>query len=129
MVAGTSGEAAAGASDAASSSLLGSLPAEAAKAAAEGDEAALLAWLDNDGRVNATDGANGITALMLSARHGQERVVELLLHRGAQIDLQDSSGNTALMLAATSGHERAVKLLLRRGAEINLQRAATAAPR
>ena len=38
MVAGISGEAAAGASDAVSSSLLGSLPAEAAKAVVEGDE-------------------------------------------------------------------------------------------
>jgi len=75
MVAGIFGEAAAGASDAASSSLLGSLPAEAATAALQGDEAALLAWLDSGGRVNATDGASGVTALMLSAHHGNERVI------------------------------------------------------
>ena len=45
-----------------------------------GDEAALLAWLDSGGRVDATTGvagdANGITVLMLSAQGGHERVVE-----------------------------------------------------
>ena len=44
MVAGSIlGEAKAGASDAANSSLLGSLPADAARAVVAGDEAALLA--------------------------------------------------------------------------------------
>ena len=51
-----SGEAAAGASNAASSSSLGSLPEEAAIAVVDGDEAALLSWLDSGGQVNATCG-------------------------------------------------------------------------
>ena len=40
--------------EAASSGSLGSLPREAVDAALQGDEAALLAWLDSGGRVNAT---------------------------------------------------------------------------
>ena len=47
-------------------------------------------------------------------------MVELLLQRGADANLQDSNGVTALMDAANSGHERVVELLLQRGAEINL---------
>ena len=61
------------------------------EAAARGDEAALLAWLDSGGRVNATCGAGdvgGSTALMLAAHNGQERVVELLLQHGAEVNLQ-----------------------------------------
>ena len=42
-------------------------------------------------------------------RHHHERVVELLLQRGAEIDLHNSVGWTALMYAADNGHERAVE--------------------
>ena len=100
---------------------MGRLPKEAATAAGRGDEAALLAWLDSGGKVNATTGS-GVTALMSAAARGNRRVVDLLLQRGAEINLQDSSkGYTALIVAAGTGHEHVVDLLLRRGAEINLQ--------
>jgi len=64
-------------SEAASS--LGSLSKEAAMAAVRGDEAALLAWLDSGGRVNATGrtgDANGITVLMYAAQQGHHLVWE-----------------------------------------------------
>ena len=66
---------------------LGSLPKEARKAALQGEEAALLAWLDSGGQVNATcrmGDVSGVTALMLAAQEGHERVVELLLRRRRQ---------------------------------------------
>ena len=86
----------------------------------------MLAWLDSGGRVNATfgdDEVSGFTVLVLAA-NGHERVVELLLQRGAEINLQESKGRTALIFAAGSGHERVVILLLQRGAEVNLQSSA-----
>ena len=43
---------------------------------------------------------------MIAANNGHERAVELLLQRGAEVDLQDSDGWTALMCAADNGHER-----------------------
>ena len=101
----------------------GSLPEEAGQAAARGNEAALLAWLESGGQVNATRGVrdvSGVSVLMTAAGHGHERLVELLLRHGAAINMQDSDGDTALMDAAY-GHERVVELLLQRGAEINLQ--------
>ena len=100
--------------EAASSGLLGSLPKEAALAAAEGDEAALLAWLDSGGRVNACGAGDvsGLSALMGAAQFGHERVVDLLLQRGADVNLQDSKGVTALMGAASQGHAAVVLRLL-----------------
>ena len=114
-------EAAAGARAAASSGSLFSLPTEVAGAAVRGDEAALLTWLDSGGRVDATCGDNCFTAPMLAAGAGVERVVDMLLRRGAEADLQDSDGLTALMVAASQGFERVVDLLMQHGAEINMQ--------
>ena len=62
--------------------------------------------------------SDGYTALMCAAIDGHERVVELLLQRGAEIDQQDSDGVTALMIAALYGHERVIDMLLENGAEI-----------
>ena len=83
---------------------MGSLPDEVTDAAGRGDEAALLAWLDRGGQINAIDGANSDTALMNAAYFGHERVVEVLLQRGAEINKQSSHGDTALMIAAQERH-------------------------
>ena len=80
-------------------------------AADRGDEAAVLAWLDSGGRVNATcrvAGVSGVTALMLAAGSGHERVVELLIRRGAEIHLQNSAGTTSLMTAARQDRKSVV---------------------
>ena len=55
---------------------------------------------------------------MCAAGQGHERVVELLMQHGAEVNLQDSDGGTALMVAASTGHERVVELLIRHGAEM-----------
>ena len=93
-------------------------------AAERGEEAAVLAWLDSGGRVNATHErgrVSGFTLLMGAANNGHERVVKLLIRHGAELNLQNSGGGTALMLAASNGHERVVELLIRHGADVNLQ--------
>ena len=93
-------------------------------AAERGEEEAVLAWLDGGGRADATyerRGVSGITLLMGAAFNGHERVVELLLQHGAEINLQRSDGWTALVIAASNGHERLVELLMQHGAEVNLQ--------
>jgi ankyrin repeat protein len=58
----SSGEAAAAAAGASASSL-GGLPEEARQATVRGDEAALLAWLDSGGRVNATCGLGNVSGI------------------------------------------------------------------
>ena len=93
-------------------------------AAEHGEEEAVLEWLDGGGRADATyerDGVRGITLPMGAANQDQARVVELLIQRGAEINLQNSVGDTALTCAANNGHERVVELLIRRGADVNLR--------
>ena len=84
----------------------------------------MLAWLDSGGRADATyerGKVSGFTLLIAAARYGHERVVDLLLQRGAEVNLQDSDSWTALMYAARYGHERVVELLLQHGADVNLR--------
>jgi ankyrin repeat protein len=65
-------------------------------------------------------GANACTALMTASQFGQRNAVELLLNRGAIVDLTDSGGNTALMIAAMNGRREICQLLLSAGANNTL---------
>merc|ERR1712114_86488 len=44
------------------------------------------------------------TALTIAADKGHYRFVELLLSRGAQVDVRNKKGNSSLWLAANGGH-------------------------
>ena len=46
-------------------------------------------------------------------------MVDLLLRRGAEIDLQDKNGDTALIFAAFHGHMQTIDVLLQHGADVN----------
>ncbi|MBU0926398.1 MAG: ankyrin repeat domain-containing protein [Spirochaetes bacterium] len=64
----------------------------------------------------------GVPMLCLAARSRHRGIVELLLDRGAAIDVQsDDRGYSALMDAAQQGDEALVDFLLDRGANPNLQ--------
>lgn len=54
----------------------------------------------------------GQTALMLAVSHGRMGMVQALLDRGADVNLQDDEGSTALMCASEHGHADIVRLLL-----------------
>lgn len=54
----------------------------------------------------------GQTALMLAVSHGRMAMVQSLLGRGADVNLQDDEGSTALMCASEHGHVDMVRLLL-----------------
>lgn len=61
------------------------------------------------------------TALTIAADKGHYRFVELLLTRGAQVDVKNKKGNSPLWLAANGGHLDVVQLLASAGAEIDSQ--------
>ena len=102
---------------------------EVISAVGHGDVAAVQAWLDAGGRASAfidsptaADRAGttkGSTLLMLAAANNHERVVDVLLEQGAEIDQDSSGGFTALMSAAFHNHVRIVERLLRHGAEVD----------
>ena len=73
--------------------------------------------------VNALD-ATGRTPLMLAADNESfvpDEVMELLLGKGAQIDLQDPKGDTALILTTRAGSMSGVEFLVSKGAAVNLK--------
>lgn len=103
-------------------------------------EKAIVKRLFSLGDINLKTKHSGQTALMLAASHGKLTTVQLLLHAGADVNIQDKvstsqidtthyksllplslspspsfslqEGSTALMCAADNGHTTVVKLLL-----------------
>ncbi|XP_022247672.1 ankyrin repeat domain-containing protein 17-like isoform X2 [Limulus polyphemus] len=61
------------------------------------------------------------TALTIAADKGHYRFVELLLSRGASVDVKNKKGNSPLWLAANGGHLDVVQLLVNAGADIDSQ--------
>ena len=53
----------------------------------------------------------------MSTYKSNEKVVEVLLRNGADIEIKNKFGNSALILASHEGNEQIVELLLRFGAK------------
>jgi len=73
----------------------------------------------------------GTTPLMVAAKNGYKKIVELLLENGAEINAiegielefgsgESKAGMTALIYAARGGHAEIVRLLLTKGADAGL---------
>ena len=68
---------------------------------------------------NTQDILAGSTALHQAARAGNERVVTLLLERGAAVNEKDGTGSTALDFATQGGRWEVAALLLEYGAAVS----------
>jgi hypothetical protein len=77
------------------------------------DPDGLVAVLDADGTVAES------TALVYAANYGQLDVVRLLLGRGADPSLADSTGHTPRVAAAGGGYAAVVRELAARGADLD----------
>ena len=55
----------------------------------------------------------------MSARKGDIDSMQMLLAKGADVNLQDNNGITSLMWAAIYGQKKIVKVLLKKGADVN----------
>jgi len=93
-------------------------------AAAAGDTSKVLQLLNSGANVNDAferddSELSGMTALMAASSRGHSELVQLLIKRGAHVNLKHYSGTTALMSAAGSGDESTVKALLDAGADVN----------
>lgn len=85
-----------------------------------------------NGSINLTD-QTGATALFLICSKGlfellkpekfiiQLRIVELLIEKGADLDLADETGSTPLHKACKRGNLKLVKFLIEKGANLNLK--------
>jgi hypothetical protein len=84
----------------------------------EGNLAGLARMLTST-NVDAVVGPGGRTLLALAVEETNLPAIELLISRGASLDLRDEHGQTALALATEIGFQEAVETLLAAGANPN----------
>jgi uncharacterized protein len=75
--------------------------------------------LDNKADVNLGPSLGEKTPLMVAAQHGHKAMAELLLARGADVNVQSREGFTALDEAALRGYTAVVEVLLAHHADVN----------
>jgi len=85
----------------------------------EGNLAGLARML-NTTPIDAVVAPGGCTLLAFAVEESNLPAVELLVSRGASLDLRDEHGSTALAIAVEIGFEEAVETLLEAGADPNL---------
>ena len=66
--------------------------------------------------MNSANEESGVTPLIAAAKNEKDECVQLLINKGADVNIVDSDGNTALMYEK---HVNCVKLLLEAGADVN----------
>jgi ankyrin repeat protein len=71
--------------------------------------------------VNSQDYQEDRSALHCAAMAGDIKLVEMLLAKGADINLQDTYGQTPLYIAAMYRHDAVVRRLLDNGADVNIK--------
>jgi uncharacterized protein len=74
--------------------------------------------------VNTVLPRGSLTPLMLAARQGSLASAQVLVDRGAALNLTDPDGTTAMVTAIINGHYDVAALLVQRGANPNLEDAA-----
>jgi ankyrin repeat protein len=86
-----------------------------------GDVEAVRVRLEKDPKLIHSRDKDGYTMLHRAAQAGHQRLVELLIAKGAPVDERSHDGNalTPLHLAASENHIDSVTLLLEKGADID----------
>ncbi|XP_074580073.1 serine/threonine-protein kinase 12-like isoform X1 [Curcuma longa] len=92
--------------------------------ASEGDLAGICEFLDSGGDVNFGD-IDRRTALHVAACQGFADVVELLLQRGAKVDVQDRWGSTPLADAMHYENQEVIQIFEKHGARLPIARVHT----
>jgi ankyrin repeat protein len=70
--------------------------------------------------IDESDG-DGRTALVWASECGHEKVVQILLDVGADVNAQGGWYGNALKAASKGGHEKVVQMLIDRGVDVNAQ--------
>lgn len=90
-------------------------------AAGDGDIDGVKKCLERNPKLINARNADGRTPLHEAALEGQMEIVEFLLSRKAEMNLQDKKGQTPLHLAAKEGFMKVIKLLIDNKAELNIK--------
>ncbi|OCT96303.1 hypothetical protein XELAEV_18013978mg [Xenopus laevis] len=85
----------------------------------EGNAVAVRLWLDNtENDLNQGDD-HGFSPLHWACREGRSNVVDMLIMRGARINVMNRGDDTPLHLAASHGHRDIVQKLIQYKADVN----------
>lgn len=87
----------------------------------QGSTSPVNAMLKNVIDVNGPRFGKGITLLMAAAQMGHKDIVESLLDKGADVNIQDEDGRTALMDAVGTRNIAIIQLLMAHGADENIR--------
>ena len=91
------------------------------------DTTAVSSWLlDTNTHLEDTEPTKQQTALILCARHGSVKCMQMLLQAGANPNATMMAGATAVYLAAQAGFANCVQLLIRGGANVDVPTSAGA---
>ena len=90
-------------------------------AAKHGKVDCVVNFIDEGANVNSATRCYGTTPLHWACMNGHEKVVQVLLDRGAKVKARNRDGMVALHYACRESHLRITRLLLDNGADINAQ--------
>ena len=76
--------------------------------------------IDNGAMIDAKDHRNGYGPLHVAIDMNKKAMVQLLLKKGANINLTSNNNETPLMLSVAKGHLAIGKLLIQHGADLEL---------
>jgi ankyrin repeat protein len=83
-------------------------------------DAALVCKLANTHpELHDAKGSDGMTPLHVAAGFGDRATAELLLSKGAKVNVKNNDGDTPLNAAAVGGNKDVAELLLDKGADVN----------
>jgi hypothetical protein len=91
------------------------------QAARDGNVPAIKNLLNSGSNINEHNSSNGWTPLFWAIYYDKPDAVQILLDKGASVNIQDADGNSPLMLAISQGNKKIFKLLLEKGAEVNVK--------
>nr|CAI5860619.1 unnamed protein product [Callosobruchus analis] len=85
----------------------------------EGNALQVRVWLDEPEHDMNQGDDHGFSPLHWAAMKGHNKIVEMLLLRGARVNATNRGDDTPLHLAAAHGHREIVNMLLRQRADVN----------
>jgi len=89
------------------------------ESAKQGDTERVVDLLDNGAHIDAVDLRHGANALYWAVHGSHIETAEVLLDKGADVNMAPKSCFTALIIAARYGDDRMVEILLEKGADVD----------